>query len=57
MQLFSCFHISSGILTNFSVLLAECIFKVREVREITAVKHYNQLSCLQLYKPALDYYV
>lgn len=56
MQLFSSFHISSDISTNFSVLTAECIFKVREIREITAVKNYNQLSCLQLYKPALDYY-
>lgn len=54
-QLFSSFHVSSDMPTNFSVLLAECIFKVREIREITAIKNYNQLSCLQLYKPALDY--
>lgn len=50
MQLFSPFRISSDIPTNFLVLLPECIFRVKEKREITAVKNH-----LQLHKPALDY--
>lgn len=50
MQLFAPFRVSSDIPTNFSVLLPECIFRVKEKSEITAVKNR-----LQLHKPALDY--